>query len=190
MSNYFSHFPKTVFDIQKTGQPDEVVDILRRFIIKLIIDKKATEIYEYDIQEGDRPDIIAAKYYGSSKYDWIVMLANNIYDVNYDWPLNYQNFRKFIISKYGSIATAQQTVHHYEQIIRQEGWNSSGNHLPEITVEVDLTTYNSLVATDRKSITTYNYEDDLNEKKRTIKIIDNTYIDKIIQEAKTIYEDV
>jgi len=189
MSNYFSHFPKTTYDISGNGLSDSAVDICRRFAIKFVVDKRVIEIYTYVIRDGDRPDIIAAKYYGSSKYDWIVMMINNIYDVNYDWPLTQQNFKQFIISKYGTVAAAQAAVHHYEQIIRAEQWNATGLHLPELVVEVDLTTYTALGTSDRKSVTSYTYEKELNDSKRTINIIDEKYVDEIVAKARTMFDN-
>ena len=187
MSNYFSIFPKATYDISGNTVTKEATDILRRFIVRLVVDKRVTEIYQYNIKDGDRPDIIAHKYYGSSDYDWVIMMLNNIYDVNYDWPLSQQNFIKFLISKYGSIALAKSGVHHYEQIIQQESWNALGTHIPEIVVTVDLATYTALIATDRKSISSYDYELALNDSKRIINILDVKYLDKIVDKAAAVF---
>jgi len=84
-------------DINNDGVSQSVVDILRRFVIHVKIREKSAIFYNYDIQDGDRPDVIAHKYYGDSKYDWVVLLTNKMLDPNYDWPLGYENFRKFII---------------------------------------------------------------------------------------------
>ena len=61
MSNYFSIFPKATYDISGNTVTKEATDILRRFIVRLVVDKRVTEIYQYNIKDGDRPDIIAHK---------------------------------------------------------------------------------------------------------------------------------
>ena len=40
----------------------------------------------YDIQDGDRPDIIADKIYNDSEYSWVVLLFNNIVNPYEEWP--------------------------------------------------------------------------------------------------------
>ena len=43
---------------------------------------------------GDTPEIIASKYYGDPEKHWIVLLANDIINPFFDFPLNYQEFEK------------------------------------------------------------------------------------------------
>ena len=187
MSNYFSHFPSVSYDISKTGDFHSVVDILRRFTITSTLSKRASIYYDYTIRDGDRPDTIAHKYYGDSKYDWVVLVTNTIVDPNYDWPLTHANFKSFINDKYGSMSAAQQTTHHYEQIIRQESTSAFGVHLPEITISVDVTTYNTLSTADRKLVDVYTYEQELNETKRTIRILDKKHLGTLLTQAERIF---
>jgi hypothetical protein len=114
-------------------------------------------------------------------------MVNEIVDPFYDWPLNYYNFGNYITTKYGSVPEAQQGIHHYEQIVRAAGYDAVGDPLSEIIVEVDLETYTSLVATDRKVVTNYDYEQNLNEKKREILILDKDWLFKILSEVENIF---
>ena len=191
MSNYFSHFPKVDYDIDtnRLGETHNVVDILRRFIVHPRLVLKTAVYYEYNIQDGERPDTIAAKYYGDSKYDWVVLVVNTIIDPNYNWPLSYENFGQFIVKKYGSIAAAQQETHHYEQIIRAATINALGGVVPETVVKVDLTVYNTLAATDRKLVTSYDYEKDLNESRRQIRIMDKKYLTTVLAQAESMFSN-
>jgi hypothetical protein len=43
--------------------------------------------------------------------------------------------------------------------------------VPEKVIIVDETTYNGLVATEKREVSNYTYEERLNESKRTIKIL-------------------
>lgn len=71
----------------------------------------------YEVQDGDTPEILAEKIYGDTGAGWMIMYANNIHDPFFDWPLETDAFNKYIIGKYGSIAAAKTTVHHYEKVI-------------------------------------------------------------------------
>lgn len=189
MSNYFSFFPKTPYDISKGGSSKDVVNIMLRFITKLQLQDRTAVFYNYTIQDGDRPDIIAAKYYGDAKYDWIVMLTNNIFNVDYDWPLSSIDFESFIRSKYGSFAASQQQVHHYEKIIREDTTNTLGEYVKEKTIQVDLETYTNTLPSLRKSVSAYDYEVDLNESKRNIRILDSKYLSRVVEEAERVLEN-
>ncbi len=187
MSNYFNIFPKIDYDISKSGITKNVVDLTVRYAIKTKIKNRSATYYNYIIKDGERPDTLANRFYDDSKLDWVVLMVNDIVDPLYDWPLNYQNFRNYLTKKYGSISEAQQGVHHYEQIVRAAGYDAVGDPLSEIIVEVDLETYTSLVATDRKVVTNYNYEHKLNEDKREILVLDKYFLNKVISEVEDVF---
>ena len=107
MPRYFNKFPKLIYT--KQGVSNLVTNILSRVdVIKGNIDKTAI-FYQYNIQEGDTPEMIASKYYGDSELHWVVLIFNKIIDPFYDWPLNYQQFQKYIIDKYGSYRSEEHT---------------------------------------------------------------------------------
>ena len=126
------------------------------------------------------------------------MFANNIVDPFYDWPLSDQNFVAFIKSKYTTISNAQTTYHHYEKVITKT--DSFTKTITSNSYVVDYNTYLSLPAvaeyqtinlkdgntvqieTSRNAVTNYDYESQLNESKRKIKIIDKVYVPQIEKE--------
>ena len=63
MSNYFSYFPTVLQDIRQTGRKTQATNILRRFKVKDSLTDRTDTFYEYSIQEGDRPDVIAEKFW-------------------------------------------------------------------------------------------------------------------------------
>lgn len=70
---------------------------------------EATTIYDlYDIQDGDTPEIIAAKYYGDSGLHWIVMLTNQMYSLD-DFPMNNTVFDNYIRDKYNTFVVEDMT---------------------------------------------------------------------------------
>ena len=113
MSNYFSYFPTTQHDLKNENRSVKLTNILRRFKVKSALKDKSSVFYNYQIQNGDRPDTIAEKYYGSSSYSWLVLHFNDVEDAIFGWPLFGNQFDHLIVGKYGSIATAQSTLHEY-----------------------------------------------------------------------------
>jgi hypothetical protein len=167
------------------GRAALVTNLLTRAdIIKGSLDNVAL-FYEYDIQEGDTPEIIASKYYDDPELHWVVLIFNERFDAFYDFPLSYQQFQKFIIDKYGSVEAAKLEIHHYEKNIQTI--DSLSRNVTNKTYIIDLNSYNTLVPyTDTKvfnngiSVTvtiskrivdSYDYENELNESKRKIKLI-------------------
>ena len=110
-------------------------------------------------------------------------MINDIHDPIYQWPLNAREFGAYIKNKYGTLSYAQSTVHHYEQTIR-ERVEATGTSEPfsKATIEVDLTTYNTLAVGSRRIVYYYDWETERNEDKRNIKLIDRNHVSDILAE--------
>lgn len=120
VSKFYDTFPKIKYDINNSklnANYDEVTNIFRRIgvIRETINNISAYEVYE--IEDGDTPEILAEKFYNDPGGAWVILLANNIADAQFEWPLDYSSFTKFIIAKYGSVEAALTTPHHYEKVI-------------------------------------------------------------------------
>jgi hypothetical protein len=55
----------------------------------------------YDIRDGETPEIIAEKLYGSSQYHWVIMLCNQRYNYLDDFPIASYELEQHIRDKYG-----------------------------------------------------------------------------------------
>jgi hypothetical protein len=189
MSKYFQYFPTTENDLKQNGQSTTVTNILKRFIFKTSLEKTSRVFYEYTIQDGDRPDTIAEKYYGDAKHAWIILHFNNIKDPIFDWPLYGYYFEEYIEGKYGSVATAASTIKEYRKILTQRTVNYDGSMTPERYVVVDQTTYNQTPNNQRRALSIYDYETELNEEKAKIKLLNNEYLDQCLAEVQNILSD-
>lgn len=197
MSNYFSYFPTINHDVKNSGNTVELTNILRRFKIDSSLADRTDVYYQYDIQEGDRPDTIAEKYYGDSNYAWLVLHFSNIKDVNFEWPLSTTDFENYIKSKYGSLSAAQSQNHEYRIYLSRI---KDGNKVPaktevlfdnsvlqERVVVVDQTTYNNTNVNYQKSaVSKYDYEFELNESRRSISLLDKRYLAQVRDEVEDI----
>ena len=150
---------------------------------------KLNVYYDYMIRTGDRPDTIAHKYYGDSGYAWLVLLFNDIFDPIFDWPQFDNDFEEFLKGKYGSLQAASETVHEYRWITQQEQILQDGTKLEKKYIVVDQTTYATLSPSERELVTKFDYEEELNQQKRNIKILDKKYLVQVKNEVKEILKD-
>ena len=190
MSEYFTNLPIITYDLDRKKPSTEylAVDIFRRNFVREQVLSNVVSYYPYQVQEGERPDTLAHMYYGSVDFMWLIFYANDIFDPYYDWPFFGSQFQEFVKNKYGSILSAQNTVHHYEQILRTEvAATADTDRILEKTIHIDKVTYDSLSTTARKSISNFDYEILENESKRNIILIEDVYAQQILEESRTIY---
>lgn len=186
MAVFFNDFPIIDYDINGKGDTVQATDIFRRFRPIQELMNNITIYYTYDVMDGERPDIVSYKFYKTVDYDWIILMFNKMRDRYFDWPMSYREFTDFIKKKYGSIQNAMQTVHEYRMILQPHQVLNDGTVVQERSLIVDETTYYSLPAHERKIVYAYDYYNELNEKRRTIKIPNEIYLGQILQEKETI----
>ena len=185
MSEYFQHYPQINYDITgiKPTKTKTVINLMAKAKLRSIVKNDIINYFSYSIPESERPDITSFKVYGDVKYTWLIFLINNIYDPIFDWPLNSREFGNYVKNKYGSLNTAKNTIHHYEQIVRSRiEATSTDEAIPEATIEVDITTYTSLDTEVRNIQYCYQWEVNRNDAKRDIKLIDRRYVTDILSE--------
>jgi len=185
--SYFSKFPNLIYDLTKPGETDTrfviAKDIVRRVKLRENIQNNVFAYDEYDIQEGERPDILAHSFYNDSDLAWIILLTNEIHDIYEEWPRTERELRKFINNKYSN----PQAIHHYERP------QASGD--PEVMVRTTETTYtivtNIGVTQTLNSIAVTNqlYEERLNETKRRIKILRPSLVSSFVEEFEDMIGD-
>jgi len=187
MANYFRNLPRVGYDINGTGKESflSVTNIMKRVKFKPSVLDDISNYYPYFVKEGERPDIIAHAQYGNIGYAYLILLVNDIYDPNFDWPLSSQIFEKFIINKYGSVTIAISGVKNYFQIIRAEvARTGTSERVPEVKFAVDETTFNALGTGDRSTLSNYDHEVELNEVKREIRLINPAFVQDIDYQIK------
>ena len=144
MARYFDRFPVIDYD------GNVAKNILARVDFT---DKTKKEIYstfQFTLEEGcERPDLLSHNYYGSSKFDWMIYLTNNIVDPYYDYYKSAEDFKSYIETKYGSNSNARSitlfyrlnwhedertiTTQQYEALIADETTNTQKYWKPKIT---------------------------------------------------------
>ena len=162
---YFEKFPQFAYEFDMAGKSKVVLisDITRNVRFRKEILSNITLYDEYDIKDGETPEIIAEKIYGNSQYHWVIMLMNERFDYIADFPMSYKDLLTYVDDKYG-VGNAYDT-HHYV--------NSKG-----FVVNSD--------DPDASSVTNLQYEEGVNESKRRIKIASPNVISNIMKQFNDI----
>jgi hypothetical protein len=92
-----------------------VKNLFKRAKLREDIGSVASAFEYYFITEDERPDQIADKIYGDPELDWVILITNNIINIEDQWPLNLDNFNRYMLRKYGS-ESAFYEIKHYETI--------------------------------------------------------------------------
>ena len=79
--NLFTLYPKINYDINSFDQV-RAIDIQASFKIRDYIKNYRGITYQpYVVQDGERPDNVSFKLYGNSRYDWLILLVNDMYSI-------------------------------------------------------------------------------------------------------------
>jgi hypothetical protein len=185
---YFQLLPKLITVNKNSLQVSTNLLARVNIISSLITDPLL--FYSYDLQDGDTPEIIAHKYYGDIERFWIVLLVNQFFDPQWDWPLSNYVFNNYLKQKY----TPEQLtdINYYEKIITQTDVSTKTitqqnividadtyNNLTDSTVKYTTSTGDVIVEITRNAVDNFTYEYDLNESKRNIRLLNKTYCDKL-----------
>jgi hypothetical protein len=144
MARYFDRFPIVDYD------GDIAKNILARVDFTEKTKRDIYSTFEFTLEEGfERPDLLSYNYYGSSKFDWMIYLTNNIVDPYYDYYKSAEDFKSYMETKYGSNSNARSitlfyrlnwhedertiTVQQYESLIADETANARKYWKPKLT---------------------------------------------------------
>ena len=212
MAKYFNYFPKTVYSTANNlTQSELVTNITSRFGFEQSLKDNSAVFYKYSIQDGDTPEIIASKFYGDPEKHWVILAYNDIIDPQWDWPLDYNTFIKFVDDKYSANGSANvpaqsgivwsmsdNNTYAYYKVITKT--SSTGGELVE-KVQVDSNTYKTIQLSDtvytltngivREVVTKekqsyYDHEQEVNESKREIKLLKKDFVSEINKEFRRV----
>ena len=173
---YFDAFPVIPYDSKGDLNYKDVTNLLRRVGMRAKL-KSNTLLYDtYNVKEGETPEIIAHKLYGDAQLHWIILLINDITDRYHQWPMSGGQFLDYLNDKYSN----PDAIHHYETT------QTSGDTKVKIEVfnEVDEDAYTGLTP-----ITNREYEENEQDKKRQIKLLDPSYVNAFVSEFKLLMEE-
>jgi hypothetical protein len=169
--SYFAAFPVINFSLDGGITSFPMTDIFRR-VRALDSNLSNTSLYDpYDVRDGETPEIVADKFYNNPKFHWIVLVANEILDPRFDWPLPELQLKAYIRNKYN--ITNVDAIRHYENNLGDIVYNADGDPAKDYPG----TTY---------PVSYYDYENDINEAKRKIRLIKAQYIPAFVKNFQSL----
>ena len=209
--SYFRELPNLLYQsnlLSKISSQEYVAvkNLFRRVKLLDSVQDQATLYSKYVILEGQRPDTIAEKVYGSADLDWVVVLTAEITNIKDQWPLNNFDLYRYAENKYGNDLNA---VHHYETL---EVRDAKGRLILPAGQVVDTSftipapydatlssnSYTAVGAYENTKytgnndispiigISNYQYETRKNEEKREIFLMKPTYLQQYLNEMREI----
>ena len=197
---YFRNLPE--FDyVDRTrndgslGDYTRVKNLFKKGVLRKDIFQDLSFFTKYIVEGDDRPDNVADRVYGDPTLDWVVLMANNITNIQSEWPLSQADFNTFILDKYENETTLYSGIHHYEsnevKTSRDVIVIPSGMR---VGVGQSVSFYDDglkqqVTKTDVASpITNYMHEDKINNDKRNIFILKPVYLNLVFDDLENIME--
>lgn len=155
----------------------------------------------YTIQQGETPEQVSNKQYGSPEWYWTILILNNIIDIRNDWPVSDYELDLAIEKKYG---VEQEQIKFWETKEVYEGNNlvlqggviieyyqgtteqQATNYYPSYT----FTTPTGSLLTGAQimfPVTNREYEYRQNENKKEIFLIRPEYLTTMQEEIQTLF---
>ncbi len=102
---YFNKFPKAAYDFNREGVVNNIVDIFRQVRpLQNFVDDFSSYRY-YEIQDGERPDIVSKKLYDNADYYWTFFIVNDfLHDGLSSWPMTQRDLDEYIKKEYAGYA--------------------------------------------------------------------------------------
>ena len=208
--SYFRELPDILYQsnlLHKVSSQEyvRIKNIFRRVKIQDWIQENTNFFNRYTIRDGERPDTMAERLYGSPDRDWIVILTAGITNIKNDWPLSNYDLYRYVENKYG---TTLNDIHHYETIevrdsrgrlILPAGQKVAQNFTIPTPYDASATNYYVGIRpqssnVDYRSVNSninpvtgvsnYEYETQLNESKRQIEVMKPIYLQQFLNDMR------
>jgi hypothetical protein len=193
--SYFRELPNLEYQsfLSDRKSADEyllVKNLFRRVKLRDDLQNVFTIFDKYQVVDGARPDTVAEELYGSSQYDWIVLISAGITRVRDQWPLSDKQIYDYAEQLYGEDLNA---IHHYETTEVKDSQDRLILPAGKV-VDSDFTipkpgeptsTLNPVVG-----VTNYEYEVAKNNEKRGIYVLKPIYLQQVLLDTrKAMYYD-
>jgi hypothetical protein len=112
--SFFRNFPKTSYDYFNTGVNTRIIDLFRYVKPLNTLDDELTAYTFYKIEEGDRPDIVSQKVYGTPEYYWTFFIINDSLRTGLgEWPMSFNEFDKYMAEEYSGVTFTFRPQYNY-----------------------------------------------------------------------------
>lgn len=209
---YFNRLPDIEYDKKPLTFPYSETEyvLVKNFFKRYKLSESSfnynTLFTKYAMSDQERLDQVSLKFYQTTDYDWVIAITNNILNVYNDLPKSETYLYDMVNESYRGAPGNQSLqpadrIHHYET---REVKDSAGRVVLKAGLKVESTFSNSpLKPSDGKfyyydsgtgatikvsgtsvitPVTNYQYEQQLNEKKREIYILKPQFVQEFISQ--------
>jgi len=187
--SYFRELPNLEYqsflsDRKASDEYLTVKNLFRRVKLRDDLQNVFTIFDKYQIIDGARPETVAEELYGSTQYDWVILVSSGITRVRDQWPLSDKEVYDYAESIYG---TDLNSVHHYETT---EVKDSKGRLILPAGKVVDSTftipnPSNPLATLNPVTgVSNYEYEVAKNNEKRGIYVLKPRYLQQVVTDTR------
>ena len=181
----FNYYPTINYNSQTAVNLLVESEVVRSFL------SDYTKFFSYLIREGERADTIAYEQYGDPTLDWVIYLVNGVIDPYKDWLMDDKQFIAYMEDKYNktsyllqSTSTANTIAYYYYSGLTSDTTEIKNAYNYNMSREsyVKLGSPSGWTA---KSI--WDYEKEINDSKREIKLLRPVYINDFKQQIKDLF---
>jgi hypothetical protein len=159
----FSMFPRLLVNTITPNTATLVTDIFRRISLNKF-KSNVVFLQTITVPDGYTIEQVSDKFYGNPEYHWVIMTINEIVDARREWPMGSSDLLAYSIKKYGE--TGIYLPHHYRTS-------------DEFKIIVDYDA-EDLASGAINVVSNYEYEEELNNSKREIKMLDPKYLAEFV----------
>lgn len=103
--SFFDKFPKTSYSIENDGIQNSIIDIFRYVDVKDKLADSSTSYGYVDILDGERPDNLSHRLYGTPDYYWTFFILNDDLKQGLTaWPKSYNELKNKLSNDFSNIA--------------------------------------------------------------------------------------
>ena len=143
--------------------------------------KKSLAMFdEYIVQNGEKPEDVALKFYDNPFYNWTLLVINDIVNYHEQWPRSTQQLQEYAAAKYENAAATKDylttEVKNGTQIIVP-----AGKIVPS-TFQISYYNGSTIVTANPVASRSYfQYEEEVNAKKEKIQLVKPEFIEDFVE---------
>lgn len=160
---FFSMFPKMLVTTITPNTTTLVTDIFRRISLNKF-KNNIVFLQTITVPDGFTIEQVSDKFYNNPDYHWVIITINEIIDIRKEWPIGDSDLISFCKKKYG--VNGIYLPHHHRTT-------------DEFKIIVDFDEA-GLANGDIEIVSNYAYEEELNNSKREIKMLEPQYLAEFV----------
>ena len=109
--SFFKQFPTQSYDFNRDGIIQQVVDIYRSVRVEGSSIDNPSLYLNYNIKDGERPDIVSQRLYNTPEYYWTFFVINEmLHDGMRAWPMSRTVMEDYLAEEYSGVVITTNPV--------------------------------------------------------------------------------